>query len=101
MQAQAWAFRVRPMCRVLQVSRSGFRPGSVWPGSPRRHANQALIATEARARSADAGSLRRAEEVAPAHTSRVSVISGPPQSMNLLRFSACCYRSSRSHQMRE
>ncbi len=32
---------------------------------------------------------------------QVSVISEPPQSMNLLRFSAYCYRSCRSRQMRE
>ena len=43
-QAHAWEFRVRSMCRVLQVSRSGFYAWQRRPESLRTRTNQALIA---------------------------------------------------------
>jgi transposase InsO family protein len=44
MQAHHREFRVTPMCRVLQVSRSGFYAWQRRPDSLRARANQALIA---------------------------------------------------------
>jgi putative transposase len=44
MQAHAREFRVMAMCRVFQVSRSGFYTWQRRPESPRAYANRALIA---------------------------------------------------------
>jgi len=95
-------FACGPCVESYRWAEAASRPGSVGQRVPVGRARQSgPHRTEARAPSADAGSLQRAEEVALAHTSRVSIISEPPQSMNLLRFSAYCYRSCSSRQMRE
>jgi transposase InsO family protein len=44
MQAHAWEFRVMTMCRVFQVSRSGFYAWQHRPEGSRAQANRALVA---------------------------------------------------------